>query len=431
VKIPHPSNLFAILSTHFGKVAAVLRGGEVKDIVQLRQEGLAISEISRLLEIDRKTVRKYLADARPRAYPRRTPRPSPIDAFVDYVHLRLSQGVWNAVVLYEELKTRGYTGSYTTVKSYLQPLRQQAKVVAVRRFETPPGRQAQVDWVNLGDIEEASGVHTLYGFVVTLGYSRAMYLEVTTSTALGNFLDLHERAFEFLGGVPEEILYDNDGMIVVPNAWHDGQPTIQPDLLTFATHHGYRVRLCRPYRAQTKGKTERSIGYVRQNFLCGRQAASVEDLNTQALTWLRTVANVRVHGTTHRPVAAAHEQEKPTLRAFSPLPAALRPALPGRQVSQDGFVHLQTNLYSVPWKLCGATVQVRVRAGTVELLHEGRVVARHERCLQRYQTVQDASHHQDMPLGPRSARKKAKLHLVAAAPEVAERDLLTYEEAAA
>jgi len=114
----------------------------VKDIVRMRQEGVALSEISRLLNIDRKTVRKYLADARPRAYPRRPPRPSPLAPFADYIQTRLGQGVWNAVVLCEELKARGYTGSYTTVKSYLQPLRQQAKVVAVRRFETPPGRQA-------------------------------------------------------------------------------------------------------------------------------------------------------------------------------------------------------------------------------------------------------------------------------------------------
>jgi transposase len=406
----------------------MLRGGNVKDIVRMRQEGLAISEISRLLEIDRKTVRKYLADARPRAYPRRPPRPSPLAPFVDYITTRLGQGVWNAVVLYEELKTRGYGGSYTTVKSYLHPLRQQAKVVAVRRFETPPGRQAQVDWVHLGDIEEGQGVHTLYGFVVTLGYSRAMYLEVTTSTALGHFLELHERAFAFLGGVPEEILYDNDGMIVVPRAWQDGVPTVQPDLLTFATHHGYRVHLCRPYRAQTKGKTERSIGYVRQNFLCGRQATSVEDLNTQALTWLKTVANVRIHGTTHREVGPAHDQEKPCLRAWTPLPVSLRPAWPVRLVSKDGFIHLHTNLYSVPWKHGGTQVHVRERDATVEILRDEVLVARHERCLERFQTITDPAHHQDIPLGPRSLKPKAKLHLVAGAPTVQVRDLRAYEE---
>ena len=400
----------------------------MKDIVRMRQEGLAISEISRLLDIDRKTVRKYLDDARPHTYPRRAPRPSPLEPFVDYVKTRLAQGVWNAVVLHEELKTRGYTGSYTTVKAYLQPLRQQAKSVAVRRFETPPGRQAQVDWVRLGDIEDAQGMHTLYGFVFTLGFSRAMYLEVTTSTALGNFLDLHERAFAFLGGVPEEILYDNDGMIVLPNAWHDGEPTLQPDLIAFSQHHAYRIRLCRPRRPQTKGKTERSIGYVRQNFLCGRNANSVEELNIQALTWLRNVANVRVHATTQQAVNLAHEQEKPFLRPWTPLPAGLRPQPPSRLVSKDGFVALHTNRYSVPWKLCGTQVQVHVRDGKLEILRDQVLVARHDLHLGRYQTIRTSSHHEGMPLGPATHKKKAMLHLQVGAPTVAERDLSAYEE---
>lgn len=403
----------------------------MKEIVRMRQEGLAISEISRLLQLDRKTVRKYLADARPRPYTPRPKRPGPLADFGEFLKERLSQGVWNGVVLFEELKARGYAGSYTTVKTYLHPLRQQAKVVATRRFETPPARQAQVDWVALGDIEDAQGVHRLYGFVLTLGYSRAMYLEVTTQTALGNFLDLHERAFAFLGGVPEEILYDNDGMIVVPQAWKDGEATVQPDLLTFAQHHAYRVRLCRPYRPQTKGKIERSIGYVRQNFLCGRQATSVEDLNAQALTWLRTVANVRVHGTTQRIVGQAWEQERPLLRPFVPLPASLHPRLPQRLVSRDGFVAHKTNRYSVPWKFCGTEVEIRVREGKIEILREGMLLARHSLSAGRYQTQKEEEHHKDMPLGGSGARKKAKLHLVSGAPQVDERDLAIYEEVAA
>lgn len=403
----------------------------MKEIVRMRQEGLAISEIGRLLDMDRKTVRKYLADARPHTYAQRPKRPGPLADFGEYIRGRLSQGVWNAVVLCEELKERGYTGSYTTVKTYLQPLRQQAKVVAVRRFETPPARQAQVDWVALGDIEDTQGIHRLYGFVLTLGYSRAMYLEVTTQTTLGNFLDLHERAFAFLGGVPEEILYDNDGMIVVPQAWKDGEATVQPDLLTFAQHHAYRVRLCRPYRPQTKGKIERSIGYVRQNFLCGRQASSVEDLNIQALTWLRTVANVRVHGTTQRIVAEAHQEEKPLLSPFVPLPPSLRPRLPLRQVSRDGFVAHKTNRYSVPWKFCGTEVEVRGREGQVEILRDGVLVARHALSLGRYQTQKEEEHHKGIPLGGSGAKKKANLHLVAGAPQVVERDLAIYEEVAA
>jgi transposase len=354
-----------------------------------------------------------------------------LDPFVEYIGQRLQAGVWNAVVLFEELKDRGYTGGYTTVKSYLQPMRQQAKTVAVRRFETPPGRQAQVDWVVLGDIATPQGPRTLYGFVLTLGYSRAMYLEATCDTSVLSFLQLHERAFAYLGGVPEEILYDNDGMIVLPSGWHDGEPTLQPDLVVFAQHHGYRVRLCRPYRAQTKGKTERGIGYVRQNFLCGRDANDLDDLNAQALAWLRRVANVRVHGGSGRRVEEAWEEEKPRLRRVVPLPARLLPKPPLRLVSRDGFVRLRTNRYSVPWQLAGTQVYVLERAGRVEIRRDEEVVARHESCMGRYQKVEDPAHHAGMPLGPTTHKKKAKIHLTGGAPQVAQRDLACYEEVAA
>src|SRR6185437_10868589 len=172
----------------------LLRGREVDEIVSLWQEGVSINEISRLLEMDRKTVRKYLKDPRVRRYARRKQKPSPIEPYVDYVKERLAQGVWNAVVLTRELKVRGYSGSYTTVKSYLQPLRTQAQQVAVRRFETPPGRQAQVDWGVLGTIhseqQPEQKERPLYAFVMTLGDSRARFAEIVTDTSLGTFLEL-------------------------------------------------------------------------------------------------------------------------------------------------------------------------------------------------------------------------------------------------
>jgi hypothetical protein len=130
-------------------------------------------------------------------------------------------------------------------------------------------------------------------------------------------------------------------------------------------------------------------------------------------------------------VDQAWETEKACLRPTVPLPARLRPALPLRQVSKDGFVHLRTNRYSVPWKLCGTQVSVRAREGQLEILRDETLVARHDLCQGRYQTILDPTHHQDMPLGPETKKKKAKLHLVAGAPTVSARDLSYYEEVAA
>lgn len=124
----------------------MLRGGEVNEIIELRRQGLSITRISTLTGYDRKTIRKYLKTPKLPRYGPRLQRGSRLDPFTAYIQERLSAGVWNAVVLLAELKERGYQGDYTTLKDYLRPLRREAACVAVRRFETPPGEQAQVDW---------------------------------------------------------------------------------------------------------------------------------------------------------------------------------------------------------------------------------------------------------------------------------------------
>ena len=145
----------------------------MQEIEELRREGLTITAISELTGNDRKTVRKYLAEpeARP-VYGPRASRPSKLDSFKPYLEERLKVGVWNATVLLRELRPRGYGGGYTILKDWLQPQRESARVVAVRRFETPPGKQAQVDWGHLGTLAGDSGEAKLWGFTFTLGYSR-------------------------------------------------------------------------------------------------------------------------------------------------------------------------------------------------------------------------------------------------------------------
>ncbi len=158
---------------------------------------------------DRKTIRKYLTQpgAVPR-YGRRPKGPGKLEPFKPHIEERLRAGVWNAVVLLRELRGAGYQGGYTILKDYVQPKREAARAVAVRRFETPPGRQGQVDWGHLGYVEVDGRRQAVQGFVFTLGQSRAMMAEAAVDQKLGRLLRLHEEAFQQLGGVPEEILYD-------------------------------------------------------------------------------------------------------------------------------------------------------------------------------------------------------------------------------
>ncbi len=168
----------------------------MEEIQQLKREGLSILAISNLTGYDRKTIRKYLLA--PEVRPVYGPRPAPaskLTPFESYLRERLQAGVWNARVLLRELRSRNYRGGYTILTDWLRPQRKAAQVFAVRRFETAAGKQAQVDWGHLGSISEAGQEHALWGFTMTLGYSRRMMSEAATDQKLGTLLRMHETAF--------------------------------------------------------------------------------------------------------------------------------------------------------------------------------------------------------------------------------------------
>lgn len=402
----------------------------MNEIQELKRQGLSISQIAQATGFNRRTVRKYLTQPGIPRYKVRAPRPSKLTPFLPFVEQRLAAGVWNARVLLRELRERGYDGSYTLVKDYLQPKREAAHQVAVRRFETPPGQQAQVDWGALGTLLRTDQPkQTLSGFVFTLGHSRALFGDIATDQTLPTLLRLHEAAFAALGGVPREILYDHMKTVVL-GLDERGEVRWHPVFRAFAGYWGFTPRLCRPYRAQTKGKVESGIGYVRKSFLCGREAHSLPDLRAQFFAWQAQLANQRVHGTTHQVVAEAWAAEQPHLQPLgerAPFP------LPGgqlRRVGRDAYVAYQANRYSVPWELAGQEVEVREVAGQVEIWREQQRWASHAHCPGRYQVITVAAHHQGMPWGPAGQRGKSRITIAAGAPEVEVRSLSVYEAVA-
>ena len=404
------------------------------EIHDYKRQGLNLSQISALTGYSRPTIRKYLAETRTPQYGPRAPRVSGLDPYKSYLQERLAVGVWNATVLHREIQQRGYTGCYSVLKRYLQPLRKEAQVVAVRRFETPPGHQAQVDWGDLGDLTDREGIrHPLNGFVLTLGYSRAMFSDIATDQKLPAFVRMHEAAFDYLGGVPQEILYDNTKTVVLRLLTQGvdgrGETRLNPAFADFARYWGFQIRLCRPYRPQTKGKVESGVRYLRQNFLCGRTANDLTDLRQQMQHWLGEVANVRVHGSTHRIVREAWEEEKPALQ-----PAHHRRAFPLvveclRQVSRDAFVSYKGNRYSVPWQQAGRQVLVREIGNTLEIVRDEQTLACHVVNPASHQVVCQKEHPAGIPT-PTRRLGKTRLQLTEGAPQVEERSLRVYEEVA-
>ena len=411
----------------------MFRGRDVEEISELKQEGLSIRAISRLTGYSRGTISKYLLE--PTSRPVYGPRPTAVgklDPFKPYLNERLQAGVWNAGVLLRELRERNYSGGYSILTEWLRPQRKEALSVAVRRFETPPGKQAQVDWGHLGSITEAGEARMLWGFTITLGYSRRMMAEAATDQKLGTLLRMHEAAFQEWGAVPGEILYDRMRTIWTGTD-ERGEIVWNAIFLDFARYWGFTPRLCRPYRAQTKGKVESGVKYVRRNFLCGlqgREPANLAELNAELRRWVAEVANQRVHGTTHEQVLVRWDEDQ---FAMQPLLEG-RPPYPymddeQRKVARDAYVSWRGSRYSVPWLYAGKEVWVRDHGHYVEVRHGAERIAVHCPAVRRHQVIKQCDHHEGIPLGSKNTGKTL-IHIQQSAPLVERRPLAAYESSA-
>ena len=392
------------------------------DIKLMHSQGLSIREIAKRSGRDRKTIAKYLQCQELPKYKPRQPRPSKLDPFKDYLKSRMAEGVFNANRLFSEIKALGYSGGKTILKDFVKPFRPLQKAQAVSRFETKPGEQAQVDF-GVFKYEEQGRERKVYAFVMVMSYSRAMYVEFVDRQDTATLIRCHIHAFEYFGGVPEHILYDNLKPVVLGRD-EGGQPVWNQRFLDFALVVGFYPKACRPYRAQTKGRVERAIRYLRQSFWPGLRFFSLEDLNSQVRAWLDIVANTRVHGTTQkRPCDLLSEENLNTLPNRAALSVFLTEE---RKVSRDGFVSFGGSKYGVPWAFAGKTVAVRENGYHVEVYSGSTRVAVHPKALIPGTVVPMAGQWDGVPLG--ADRKPRQVWATRVeSPEVEVRPLRTYE----
>lgn len=258
-----------------------------------------ISALSRQTGLDRKTVRKHIrsGDVPQRKVQHRGP--GKLDPYKDYIKVRLNHyPQLSGIRIFEEIQCQGYCGGYTILKDYLRTTRPRPPILPEYRYETKPGVQAQVDWAECVYRLTDNTTHKTYCFSMICGYSRMRYIEFTQSMDLETFLVCHQRAFEYFGGITQEILYDNIKVVVLRRRYPSSESIFYPPFVDFKNHYGFKARLCRPYRAKTKGKIERSIRFIKDNFLYGREFCSLNDLNLQARIWMDRINN-HEHGTTH------------------------------------------------------------------------------------------------------------------------------------
>jgi hypothetical protein len=264
--------------------------------------------------------------------------------------------------------------------------------------------------------------------VLTLGYSRRAWAEGYENERLGSLLAAHEHAFTHFGGRPAELLYDRMRTVTMEPAAE--QAKWNPTFESFFRHWGFEPRLCRPYRAQTKGKVESGVKYVKRNFIPGRVFADLADFNDQLLAWQVEVADVRVHGTTHERPIDRFAREAGALVHTLDQPSFFQALRRERVVADDWLVAIDANRYSVPWRLIGKTVTV-VRVGARwQISHGGEVVAEHPVLMGRHQVQVDPAH------GPGAVARNTRTRFSAPAPVaaandvqvVAIRDLDVYEQ---
>lgn len=368
----------------------------------LRERGLSRKQIGRELDLDIKTVRKWL---RQKWEPQRRPsRGRVLDQWEAFLRGRAPEVSFNAAVLYRELRAQGYSGSYPSLVRYLRPWRQEqlSEATSTVRFETGPGEQAQVDWgsawVWLG--EERVRVHV---FTMVLGYSRRIFARGYPQEGLEALLEGHARAFEHFGGCTQTILYDNPRTIVLSKDEASGWVQWNAKFKDRMDFYGVQIRLCRYYRARTKGKVESGVKYVKRNALAGRRFSGLEALNAWLLEWCLEVADQRLHGTTHElPAQRFARSEAAALSAVDGRAPAPQERLESRIVPRDGLVAVEANRYPVPLSWAGHRVRVHLLAEEVLLGRDGEELVRYGRLQGKHQVARWGGPPRSLP-GARAA----------------------------
>ena len=323
------------------------------DIRSDRQKGMSYTEIARKYNIDPRTAKKYAeSDTRP-VYNLTDPKPSKLDPYKEQIMLWLEEAPYSAQRIWEKVKEQGFDGGYTVVKQFVRGKKEQLDEKATVRFETMPGLQGQVDWAFFEDhlVLEDGKMKKLYCFLMVLGYSRMRYIEFVTDMSTNTLIRCHQNAFRHLHGYPEEILYDNMKQVVIKRLLKQEDSTLNRQFEDFAGFYGFKPVLCRPYRGQTKGKVERTVAFVRDNFMVGIKYNSLDDLNGQAVAWCNKV-NGNIHSTTGEIPFERQKREhlNPLSREY------IIDKINLRRVQKDCLISYAGNQYSVPAEYVGRDV---------------------------------------------------------------------------
>ncbi len=370
-------------------------------IKHLKQhKGLTCSQISQELNLDLRTVEKWLAEERFKAR-KSTQQPSRLDPFKNDIVRMLEAHPYTAVQVFQRLREQGFDGSYSMIKKYVRKVRPPRTPVFLK-LVFAPGECAQVDWGSYGSVNVGSTRRKLSFFVMVLCYSRMMYLEFTVLQTMEHFLTCHHNAFNFFGGVPGKIMVDNLKSAVL-RRFIGQNPVFNPKYLDFSNHYGFTIAPCNVGKGNEKGRVENGVGYVKKNFLSGLDIPNFNAIQPAASQWRDSIANMRIHGETKKKPLDLFMEDRESLGGLPSHPFDTATVTQIR-ASRQFRVTLDTNQYSVPAEYAGARLTLKTYPDRLCIYIEDKLIARHDRSYDRKLDFENPDHPKELL----EQRKKAK-----------------------
>ncbi len=388
----------------------MLTSGQINEIHRLHLiEKWSRRKIARHLRIGRHTLDKYLKT--PDTTPSTRDRGSKLDPYKAAITELLEKDpAARAPVIAQRLQTLGYDGGITILKDYLQAVRKNATTRrAYVRMEPSPGERFDIDWGHFGSLLYNGTPRKLYAFCLVECHSRKMYLEFTHSQNFETFVRCHIHAFDAFHGCARELWFDNLATAV---AEHEGNLVrFNPRFLAFARDYGFIPRACHVAAAWEKGKVERAIGYVRQNFWPLRSFHDLADVNSQARRWMREIANQRKHRETGQAPDARFQAE-----LLRPVPLLA----PDYRDSAEALVHkdirlsFDGNRYCVPPRYVGHKLTVKADSSAVTIYDQTKEIVCYARCWERGLTFGAERFQRELYAQMAAAQRSAAQHRVVA-----------------
>jgi len=344
-------------------------------IKTLYEKGYNKSQISRMLDVDRKTVRKIIT-SKERGEPEvpRKEHLSQFDPYKDYILAKMEKGLTIKRIYQDLVREHEISGTYSGVRHYVQKHRPPKQDVFMV-MHCLPGEEAQVDFGYIGKLNVGGKARKAWVFLMILSYSRYMYAKIVLDQNVKTFINCHISAFRYFKGVPQIVKVDNLKAAVIEADFYE--PLMQRTYAEFASHYGFLPEPCRVYTPTDKGKVESAIKYVKDNCLKQRDFTDIEEADKFLSIWLETIANQRVHGTIHKIPADLFQQNEEDALGALPTTEFTMSASDTAIVGTQCHICYCANYYSVPYQYVDFKVDVIEVNNLLKIYFKGKEIAVH------------------------------------------------------